>query len=165
LDSPAPSVRYSRARQSPPDHEIRRSRDLATNRPSACSVAVGGRALRASDLRKSPARASPVEALKRCRRAIQLLRCRCRECARPAAPMIVRRVCPRSGSVVDPPSTRSWLRANEIAPVAAQMEVAAKRRVHIGHSFGQSPMRYYGHGSASQIPTVPGGIRTPFLPP
>jgi hypothetical protein len=62
LDSPAPSVRYSRARQSPPICEIRRSRDLATNRPSACSAAVGERALRASDLRKSPARASLVEA-------------------------------------------------------------------------------------------------------
>jgi hypothetical protein len=72
---------------------------------------------------------------KRCRPAIQLFWCRCRECARPAASMTVRCACRRSGSVVDPPSTRSWLRVNEIAPAAAQMEVAAKRRVHIGHSF------------------------------
>jgi hypothetical protein len=64
---------------------------------------------------------------KRCRREIQLLRCRCRECARPAAPMIVRCACRRSGGVVDPPSTRTWLRVNEIALVATQMEVVAKR--------------------------------------
>jgi hypothetical protein len=67
---------------------------------------------------------------KRCRPAIQLFWCRCRECARPAASMTVRCARRRSGRVVDPPSTRSWLRVNEIAPAAAQMEVAAKRRAH-----------------------------------
>ena len=108
LDSPAPSVRYSRARQSTPDYEIRRSRDLATNRPSACSAAVGGRALRASDLRKSPPRASLVEALSTGDPTVAVSLQRVRPTSRVD---IVRCTCRRSGSVaervVDPPSVKS----------------------------------------------------------
>src|ERR1700730_9590530 len=58
-----PPAAPSDMRKHPTTCEIHRSGDLAANRPSACSVALGGRALRASDLCKSSARASLVEAL------------------------------------------------------------------------------------------------------
>jgi hypothetical protein len=119
-------------------------RDLATNRPSTCSVAVGRREPLGLTRQTFANLLRTLCSSKRCRRAVQLLRHRCKECAGPGAPMIVRCACRRGGGVVarvvDPPSAKSWLRVNEIALVAAQMEVAAKRRVHIGHSFGQSPI-------------------------
>ena len=115
--------------------------DLITNRPSSCSVAVGRCALRASDLCKSSARAS-FRSWKHRLTGCRTVRFRCKECVRPGQaddrPMRFSGQRERRGSA----SAKSWLRVNEIALVATQMEVAAKCRVQIGHSFDQSPMRY-----------------------
>jgi hypothetical protein len=142
-------------RKHPTTCEIHCSGDVATNRPSACSIAVGGHALRASDLCKSSARAPFLEVSAEylsnvfgfaAKSALDQPRCRSSDVLGGAAAGVIEPMSAKSKSVSAGTSN--------FGASSTQMEAAAWHRMHIGRSFGRSLVPHCAHGSPSQIPTT-----------